>query len=247
MADGKKAPLKTGRQRLIKAFGPSVSRGRMVVGLLLAILGFLAIVQIQTLDDDTEFAGARREDLITFLDTLEAASRSAQSDIDNLEARRDSLRDASDRRSAAINEAEQQAEALGVLAGTAPATGPGVIVTINDPGDDVTGGTLLNALEEMRNAGAEAIEVNNKVRVVAQTSLVDTEGGVAAGGVELGSPYVFEVIGPPDDLETAMSFPGGLTDEVEELQGTVAIKRSDDINIASLHRPETPEYARPAN
>jgi uncharacterized protein YlxW (UPF0749 family) len=221
-------PAETGLDRLRTAMRPGVSRGQVVVGLVLAILGFLAVVQVQSLNDDTEFAGARREDLISLLDTLEDTQRRTEEVIDELEA-------------------QNQIEVLGVLAGTVPVTGPGIVVTVADPFGEVKTGTVLNALNEMRNAGAEAIEINNTVRVVAETPVVDSDEGITVGGVRLEPPYVFEVIGPPDTLETAMTFPGGLVDEVEELRGAVDIRQSDDIRITSLHEPQPPQYARPAD
>ncbi|HET7327172.1 MAG TPA: DUF881 domain-containing protein [Nocardioidaceae bacterium] len=236
----------SGRDRLRRSLQPRISRGQAVVGGVLAILGFLAVVQVQTINDDTEFAGARREDLITLLDSLERASRQAREEIADLEERRDSLRSSTERRETAIEEAEDQVETLSVLAGTVPARGPGISVTIIDPADEVGTTTLLNALQEMRNAGAEAIEINNKVRVVASTSFVDTEEGVSVDGTVLTPPYVFEVIGPPTTLEEAMTFRGGLTDEIEELGGEVYISTSDSIEIESLHTPEPPQYAQPA-
>jgi uncharacterized protein YlxW (UPF0749 family) len=237
----------TGRDRLFSAMQPKASRGQIVVGLLLAILGFLAIVQVQTLNNDTAFAGARREDLITLLDTLEGASRRARAELEQLEERRNALQSSSDLRATTIEGAEDTIEVLSVLAGTVPTSGPGIIVTIDDPYRDVSTSTVLNSLQEMRNAGAEAIELNDSVRIVAETEIVDTPDGLSVGGQEVQPPYVFEVIGPPETLETAMTFPGGLTDEVEELRGTVTIEQSDDIEIDSLHTPEQPEYARPAD
>ena len=66
---------------------------------------------------------------------------------------------------------------LGILAGTVPATGPGVTITIDDPDGAVTRPTLLDGVEELRDAGAEAIEINDSVRVVASTSFTDGDGG----------------------------------------------------------------------
>jgi uncharacterized protein YlxW (UPF0749 family) len=237
----------TGRDRLVSAMQPKASRAQVVVALLLAIVGFLAIVQVQTLNNDNAFAGARREDLITLLDTLEVASRRARAEIEQLEERRNALRSSSDRRTTAIEGNELKIEELSVLAGTVPTTGQGILVTIDDPAGAVTTSTVLNSLQEMRNAGAEAIELNDSVRIVADTEVVDTSEGLSVGGQEVQSPYVFEVIGPAETLETAMTFPGGLRDEVEELGGTVTVEQSENIEIDSLHTPEQPEYARPAN
>ena len=53
-------PRNDGRARLLRSLAPALSRAQAVVGVVLAILGFLAVVQVRTINDDTEFAGARR-------------------------------------------------------------------------------------------------------------------------------------------------------------------------------------------
>ena len=57
----------------------------------------------------------------------------------------------------ALAEAQRQAEALGVLTGTLPATGPGVEITIEDPDGGIPPEVMLDALQELRNAGAEVM------------------------------------------------------------------------------------------
>jgi uncharacterized protein YlxW (UPF0749 family) len=236
-----------GRERLLGSLRPGPSRAQAVVGLVLAILGFMAVVQVQTLAEDTEFAGTRREDLITLLDSLEGAASEARSEIATLRERRNALQNSTERRETAIADARDELDALSVLAGTVPARGPGISVTITDPLDEIRTTTVLNALQEMRNAGAESIEINDEVRVVTDTYLVDTAEGIQADDTVLEPPYVFEIIGPPTTLEEAMSFRGGLIDEVDGLGGEVTIETSENIEITSLHDPEDIEFAEPAD
>ncbi|MGH3367989.1 MAG: DUF881 domain-containing protein [Nocardioidaceae bacterium] len=235
-----------GRDRLQHALRPRISRSQAVVGVLLAIVGFLAIVQIR--DEQStggEFAGARREDLLQLLDSLDAAAARARAEIEDLEARRRQLQSSAASREAAIAEARRQAEVLGLLAGTLPATGPGIVVRIEDPHHTIGTSTLLNAMEELRDAGAEAIEIDDSVRVVAQSAFVDVPGGVEVDGESIRPPYVVEVIGESHTLSEAMVFPGGLQDEVERLRGSVRISRSRDLEISALYSHPDPEFASP--
>ena len=87
-----------------------------------------------------------------------------------------------------------------MLAGTVPASGPGIRVTVNDPEGGLTLNHLLDGIEELRNAGVEAIEINDRVRVVAQTSFEDDPDGVRVDGVLLKPPYVIDAIGDADTL-----------------------------------------------
>jgi uncharacterized protein YlxW (UPF0749 family) len=234
----------SGRDRLVDAMRPRASRAQVVVAVLMVLVGFGLVLQVRTTHSTNDFAGARRGDLIELLDSLEAASQRTQSQIDALEETKASLQSDTNRNTAALNAAREQVQVLGILAGTIPAQGPGVRITIADPGNAIGSSTLLNALEELRDAGAEAIELNDTVRVVAQTALVDLDSGVEVYGVELQPPYVIEAIGSAHTLHAAVMFPGGLRDEVETFGGTVKVRELSDVEIASLHRAEQPQYVQ---
>ena len=130
------------------------------------------------------------------------------------------------------------------------ATGPGVVITINDPDGSVGAATLLNAIEELRDAGAEAIEVDDTARVVAQTPLGDgadlTDGELLVGTRTVTAPYVIEAIGDPQTLSEAVVFPGGLTDEVEALGGTVTVDTPDEVRITSLAPEADDDFVEPS-
>ncbi len=237
----------SGRDRLLTALKQPVSRGQVTVAALLAVVGFASVVQVQANDRDDDYAGTRQQDLVQLLDSLAAASERAELEIARLEQTRSSLRNDTNSNNAALEQARQQANVLSILAGTVPAVGSGVVVTVQDPTGGVGIDQLLNGLEELRDAGAEAIEINNSVRVVAQTSLSDGEGGVIIDDQQLAPPYVIEAIGEPHTLEQALDFTGGFIDEIEQrpVGGEVSVKQVDTVEIATVREPTEAEYAEP--
>ena len=240
-------PTPQGRDKLRQAMRPRFTRAQAIIGVLLAIVGFLAIVQIRSEESaGDDLAGARREDLLQLLDSLDAATTRVRGEIADLEQRRRDLQSSADSRQAALSEARQQVRVLGVLAGTLPARGPGIVILIEDPQRAIGTSTLLNALEELRDAGAEAIEINNSARIVAQSAIVDAEGGVQVDGTLLRPPYDIEAIGDAHTLREATQFPGGLEDEVEQLQGSVRLSSSRNLLISSLYSRPAPQFASPA-
>ena len=62
-----------------------------MVGVLLAALGFAAIIQVRTNTTDNAFAGYREQDLVNVLSGLAGASQRAQTEINQLEAARRQL------------------------------------------------------------------------------------------------------------------------------------------------------------
>jgi len=220
-------------------------RGQVVVGLLLAVLGAAAVTQVRIAGRGDDYAGLRQADLIQALNGLQAASRRTEQDISDLETTRDSLRDNNDKTATALEQARSELTSLGVLAGTLAAHGPGVRITVTVP-DALSVNLLLDGIEELRDAGAEAMEINDSVRVVAQTSFESASGGIDVDGRVLKSPYTIDVIGDPDGLTSALKFPGGFVDDVALDEGKVGIKQSQRIQVTSLRTPTPPRYAAPA-
>jgi uncharacterized protein YlxW (UPF0749 family) len=224
-------------------FAPS--RGQAVVAVLVGVLAFAAVTQARITGENDTYAGLREGELIQALNGLQAASRQAEREASELEATRDQLRSSSQRRTTALEQAREELDTLGVLAGTIPATGPGVRVTVEDPAGEMSLTHLLDGVEELRNAGVEAIELNDRVRVIAQTAFEDDPDGIRVDGVLLKAPYVIDAIGNPDTLTGALQFEGGFTDDVQDDGGTVEVKEDDRIEV-SVTRPRIePRYAEP--
>jgi len=233
-----------GRRRLVAALKRPASRAQATVAVLLAVLGFAAVVQVQSNEKDDRYVGARQGELIALINNLSLASRRAEQEITQLEQTRNSLENDTKARRTALDRAKEQADTLAILAGTIPAVGPGIRITVTDPSHRVATQQLLNGLEELRDAGAEAMEINDTVRVVAQTSLRDAPGGgVVVGGIALDAPYSIDVIGEPHTLATALNFSGGFNFEVHEAGGKVRVEQLDNVQVASVVAPPKPRYA----
>lgn len=238
-------PPETGRDRVRRALLARPSRGQALVGVLLAAVGFAAMTQVQSTERDDDFAGLRQADLIRLFEGLGAATERAESEIDELTETRDDLRTSTASRQAALEVARQEAATLAILAGTVPTTGPGIRITITDERGDVDAGTLLDTIQELRAAGAEAMEFNDRVRVVAQTSIEQTPAGIELDGQLIEAPYVIDVIGEPSTLASILDFPQGPRDSVEDQGGTVTYEEPEAVLIESTVEPVEPRFAQP--
>ncbi|MGV9320960.1 DUF881 domain-containing protein [Streptomyces sp. NPDC003660] len=238
-------PQLTGRQRLADGlWPPRLTRAQLIVALLLFGLGFGLAVQVASNSDgDSALRGARQEDLVRILDELDDRTQRLEDEKQGLEKQRQELQSSSDQAAEARRQTAEKERQLGILAGTVGATGPGITMTVEDPKGAVESDMLLDTIQELRAAGAEAIQVNG-VRVVANTYLSDSGGSVAVDGNKINAPYRFKVIGKPQDLEPALNIPGGVVQSVEKEQATVSVERSDKIVVDALRQAEQPDYAR---
>jgi uncharacterized protein YlxW (UPF0749 family) len=234
-----------GRRRLASTLRHG-SRAQLVVALLLAVLGFAAVVQVRDTEQDNTYEGLREQDLIEILNALTGTAERARRERDRLEQTRDELRSENTSREAALAQTQERARNLNILAGLVPVTGPGIRITIDEGTGPVSVGSLLDIVQEMRTADAEAIEFNNEVRVVAQSSFDLAVGGIELDGYLLEPPYVIEVIGDPHSLSGGLTFASGPIETLEQYDGaTVEVEELDSIDIESVREPLRPTIAEP--
>lgn len=234
----------TGRQRLKAGlWPPRLSRAQLIVAVLLFGLGLGLAIQVRSTSDDSALRGARQEDLVRILDEVDDRTQRLEDEKQRLDDQRTELENSSDQAEEARKQTLEKERQLGILAGTVAAQGPGITLTITDPARAVAPDMLLDAIQELRAAGAEAIQVNG-VRVVANTYFSGDAGDVQVDGKKIEAPYEFTVIGKPQDLEPALNIPGGVVQTLEKEQATVLVERSDDIVVDALRPAQRPDYAR---
>lgn len=237
-----------GRTRLKAAVWPlRVSRGQLVVALLLFALGLALAIQVRSTNDHDQLRGARQEDLVRILDELDGRQQRLQSEKTQLEQSLAQLENSSNQAKEAQEQTRKKAAELGVLAGTEKATGPGIVLTIDDPQGQVKADMLLDTLQELRAAGAEAIQIND-VRVVAGTYFTDNASGsgVQIDGKSVSQPFRFTVVGNPQDLTPALNIPGGVVRSLENHQAKATIVQQQKVVVDALATPKPLQYGKPA-
>ena len=223
---------------------PTISQ--LAVAVLIGGLAFAVTLQIRQ-DDTDDYSGVRGDELVELLKSLDSANERLGTQIDELTTTRNGLLSSTKLSEKAEKQAKQRAEQLGILAGTSGAKGPGIELVIQDPDRNIDAAALLDAIEELRDAGAEAIVINGVARVVAQTYFLDGDDGIRVGGREVKPPYLVEAIGDPPTMSEAVRFRGGLVDRVANRGGTATVTEKDTITITALADIKSPEYARPTS
>ena len=243
-ADGAEAGESgAGRRRVLRW---SRSPAAVLVGVLIGLLGFGLAVQVRSNTSTSGLPAARQEDLVRILDDLSSREDRLRRQIAELEAARARLSSAGDTSSTALQEARTRSEALGILAGTVAAQGPGVVLTITDPDHRLAAEDLLDTVEELRAAGAEAIQVGG-VRIGLDSSFTAADTGIAVDGVAVTVPYTILAIGDPPTLATAMGIPGGVADTAKRAGGEARTEERQQVVIHALRPVKSPHYSRPTN
>lgn len=216
-----------------------------LIGVLTLLLGFAIAVQVHANSSGDTLSGLREDDLIGILDNQNARADRLRQQIAELQQNLRQLQDSGDKAAAARKQAIDQSRALGILLGTLPATGPGVAVTVTDPNAQLTGEDLLDVVEELRGAGAEAIQFGS-VRVTTSTSFEGDGGVVIVDGTELPAPYRVTAIGDAKTLDTALNIPGGVAATVRAAGGQLTVQELATVRVTATRSLPKPKYAQPS-
>jgi uncharacterized protein YlxW (UPF0749 family) len=229
--------------RLLRAGSPRRTRANALAMLLAGALGFAIIAQVrQTSIEGLE--NLREDELVRIFAGVDQDGDRLADEIRGLESSLALLKSQSTNEAEAQRAAQQRLDALGILAGTAPATGPGIVLTISDPDLQVSGTAMLDVIQELRDAGAEAIQVGD-ARVVANTWFTRTAEGISVSGTEVRPPYVVRAIGDADTLAGALEIPGGVSATMRSLGASTDTRIQDEVEVDALLSLTPPQYARP--
>ena len=220
------------RFRLRRSLSPRLSGTQTMITVIFLLIGFMTTAAINGNRSDAILANARQSDLVSLLDDLAQREARLQAENGRLETARETLLGGD--QYAAINEAKRRATDLARLAGSEATSGPGMTVTING---NLSASTLLDAIQELRDAGATAIQISDRglaVRVVANTWFADSSSGVTVSGTALEVPIVITALGDSTVMEPALKIPGGLADTVGSGGGSVTIAPLEDVAISAI-------------
>lgn len=237
---------------------PAATRGRsravfgVLAVLLCLLLGVAIATQVRQTGSGDSLETARPADLLVLLDSLQQREAALNTEVADLQRTLAQLQASGSSDQAAIENARARLAALSILIGAVPATGPGVLLTIEDPARGISAETMIDVINELRAAGAEAIEIQGRqdgeqvsVRVGVDTWVAGAPGALISDSTTLRPPYSVLAIGDPPTLAAALNIPGGAKDSIERVGGTMAAQQSERIDITTLRQPKPQQYAQP--
>jgi uncharacterized protein YlxW (UPF0749 family) len=206
------------------------------------VLGLMLVVQLRSQNDARQ--ALQQEDWeYAVVDLIDNNAR-LRDEIDELEAQLAELRQEGSS-TAILESLVNEANQLRIANGLVEASGPGIEVEVGGP---ITVLDLHDLINEVRNAGAEALALNGRRLVT--WSAINTDGTyVTVDGQTIQPPYRLEVIGNGESLETALLRPGGLVELLERLDEriTITVLRREKLTLTVYTQPMAFVYARPAD
>jgi uncharacterized protein YlxW (UPF0749 family) len=211
-----------------------LNRHQIVIALFSAITGLGLAWGLQIVSQPDYLRNARQEDLVRILDELTTREDDLSREVRRLDTLANELRAGNE--DAVIQDLIARETALKVLSGTVGVVGPGLEITIADPGINVGSIVFFDLINELRDAGAEAISVNDS-RIVANTGISEITGGLQIGSRAALPPYRVRVIGNPTTISTALRIPGGIFDVLKAAGAITNVKEFEELEITATVEP----------
>lgn len=232
----------------VAAKARSLATGPVFVLIVTGLVGFLLVSQFGATQRFSQRLAAENEgDLARILAGLNEEADALRDEISTLTLQLRDLETSTRDDAAAAESAEEQLRALEVLAGTVPVGGPGISLTVVDPAGQVRYETIVDIVQELRDAGAEAIAINDR-RVGVHTSFTERDGKVVMDGEPLAGTYRVNAIGQAATLEGGLKIPGGILDTLAALRDVrVDLQRSNRLELPALAKPPAFRVARPVS
>lgn len=171
---------------------------------LLAAAGVLITAQLRTQRRLRGTVYDRGEQAILMSELVDV-NRRLRDEIESLTAQQAAYQ--ADNRETILEELVAELNRVRALNGAAEVTGPGIELLVDG---SLNALDLQDLVNELRNAGAEAVALNGQRLVVSSVVVSEDSGLLAVDGRQLRRPYVVEAVGDSETLKSALMRPGGL-------------------------------------
>ena len=226
----------------------------MLLGVMCMLLSIGIAVQIKTVKDastgvgKTQMENELRDSVLRWKERYEALYQEEMTKEKELEDLREQVAN-QDTDSVDLSEKLQEAN---TLLGYYEVSGQGIEITLKD-GDSnaslvtayklvVHDSDLMEVVNALKNAGAEAISINGQ-RVVNPTAITCAGNIIRVNGEKISSPFSIKAIGLTEKLYGALTMPGGYLEVVENAGVQVKVEKSDNIKIPKYEGVYNFEYA----
>ena len=214
--------------------------GRIAVTLVLVLLGFLGVIQWKSQAANDGLNGQELGELVANLTTR---NNQLRDEIRILERQKESVASAVERGgSSAVQIRSDLSRILG-WSGALGVTGTGIRVTVDGP---LPGDAVEELINELRNAGAEAISIGT-IRVVPGVVVNGPAGTLVVTGSPLADPLELLAIGQQETLSGSLTRAGGPIAQFAARYPnvTITVNTADKLSLPPTDRDLGPKLGRP--
>jgi len=218
-------------------------RNQVSIAVVAALLGLLVVVQLRAQGTDTGLDSLSAPELTDLVANLNTRNDQLRTEVATTQSQLDSLQAAQARGESSIGQLQSDLSRVEGWAGLLPVSGPGVEITVSGPLPGTAADDLLN---ELRNAGAEAIAVGG-VRLAPASVIAGDPGTLSVEDTALSDPFEVDAIGNAETLTGSLTRAGGIIAVLKATfpQVEVTVTPVVRLDLPASHRDLIPSHGSP--
>ena len=230
----------------------------LTLGIVCCVLTIAICIQLKTIDDtnstvtQTLTGNELRDQVLKWKEKYDKAVK----DLEKSEQQLEKTRLEATQNDESLWQKEEQIKKANTFLGLTDVTGNGVIITlkdnnkVKDPSQVelyvVHASDLVEVVNALKNAGAEAISINGQ-RIINSSYIYCAGNVVVIDGEKIGSPVEIKAIGSPELLYGSLIIPGGYLSIMQETGVEVNVKKAENITIEKYDGVINNQYMRIAD
>ncbi len=227
----------------------------LVLGIMCFLLTLGICVQIKTVKNSNSTVSNNYEENSLRAEVLKYKEKydNKYKELEKAEQTLEQERENSTQNDDNLKETEESITEGNKMIGLTEVNGPGVTVTLTDSKKDISSSLnpsdlvvhdldVLSVINELKNAGAEAISINDQ-RLTPNSGIICGGNIIDINGEKVGAPFIIKAIGLPEQL-AALNRPGGYLATLKEYNIGVEFKKSNNITIPKYTGTITYKYAK---
>jgi uncharacterized protein YlxW (UPF0749 family) len=183
---------------------------RLTVAAVAALLGLLAVGQLRSQSGAPALAGLSATDLTQLVANLTTGNNQLLAEVADLEGQESELQNAHDRGETTVDQLTADLARIRAWAGLTEVTGQGIAIVVRG---SIGGDGVEDLINELRNAGAEAISVDG-VRIVTGVIVAGAPSFLSVENHAIGESFEIRAIGSPQILTGTLTRTGGVIAQI---------------------------------
>lgn len=231
-------------------------RSQISIGIICVLLGFMITYQFKMISIQNAAADPNKNtpEIITENEQLKKQKEELQKKIDELDAKTKEYENAARGRDEQSELLYKELEETRILTGGTEVEGEGMIIYItpksnifgSNPEDQLINDTdLVHIVNELNAADAEAISIND-IRLTSRSGIRNAGNAIIINGerISYNKRITINAIGKKDILESAISFPGAIPQNLSQTCD-ISMEKSSKIKIPKYNKTYKFEFAKP--
>lgn len=234
------------------------NRIAIILGIVCTILTIAIVIQVNTIKRTSSTVSGSSSELKDEVLKWKEKYDNATIDLENAQKELANIRESSSQNDETASAKEKEIKLNNNLLGFTNLEGKGIELTVKDdpnakrenlePFEDISehivhDGDLRSIVNELKNAGAEAISINDQ-RIVTTTAITCIGNVIKVNDEKVSSPFVIKAIGFPESLESALNRGGGYLELLNEKGIETPIKKLNKVQINKYNGAINSKYMK---